>query len=389
MIRAAHEWTTGNSVVSPSKRALILKDSLTFLMLLSVTVALFGVTLLLFRSFEGHREELAKSWADRGRTELEQRHPEAAVASLRAALAYAPDDYASQLLLAQALADSGDTDQAINYFLNLWAARPGDGFLNLQLARLEAKRKNANPADVIAYYRASIFGDWRGDGSIKRRDVRLELVDYLMQQHEDAAARMELLVAAGNAPNNLHLEGMFAEKLLAAGDANDALAYYEKAIADNPHDAEALAGAGRIAYGQGDYAKARLLLARALADSPADSPRHEELGTQARDAGRLAELSLSRELPAGVRAEHLVTAARIAQERLASCPEGDESQELQTRWREASGGQLKALVADAEGQETLTALIFDTERRTAQTCGQPSGDDALLLKLANGREGQP
>jgi hypothetical protein len=27
-------------------------------------------------------------------------------------------------------------------------------------------------------------------------------------------------------------------------------------------------------------------------------------------------------------------------------------------------------------------LIFDTEKQTAQACGAPTGDDALLLKIA-------
>ena len=303
--------TADNTAVGATKRALVLKDSLTFVLLLAITSALFGVTLLLFRSFEGHRDDLAKRWADRGRVQLQSGQPAQAVASLRAALSYAPDDYTSQLLLAQALAESGATDQATNYFLNLWEARPGDGFLNLQLARLE--RLKGNAADAKNYYRASIFGDWRGDGTMKRRDVRLELVDYLMQRREFDSARVELLVAAGNAPNNLHLESMFADKLLAVGDANDALTYYEKAIADNPHDAAALAGAGRIELAQQDYAKARLLLARALLDTPADAPGRASLAAAARDAGRLSELSLARELPAEVRAAHLVTAAKIAQ----------------------------------------------------------------------------
>jgi len=390
----AYRMTT-DDLGGATKRELILKDSVTFLVLTLITVALFGVTLLLFRSFDGHREELAKRWGERGRAQLQAGQAAAAVVSLRAGLAYAPDDYTSQLLLAQALADSGEIDQATNYFLNLWDARPGDGFLNLQLARLE--RRKGNAAEAKKYYRASIFGDWRGDGSIRRRDVRLELVDYLMQQHELDSARVELLTAAGNAPNSLHLEGMFATKLLAAGDPNDALALYEKAIADNPHDAGALAGAGRIEFAQGDYAKARLLLARALLDTPAKAEGREELAASARDAARLTELSLARELPAEVRGAHLLTGAKIAQARLTDClgrggagaELGVAVEDLQGRWRAVNtSAKLRAMAANAEGQDALAELIFDTERTTQTMCGAPSGDDALLLKLANGPEGR-
>ncbi len=390
MIHAGYPTVAAGPAISPTKRELILHDSLAFVVLTAVAIALFGVTLFLFRSFDSHRAELAKSWAQRGRTELSQGHAARAVESLRAALSYAPDDYGSQLLLAEALANAGETDQATAYFMNLWAARPGDGFLNLQLARLA--RSKGTVQDANRYYRDSIFGDWRGDASIKRRDVRLELVDYLIQQKDYAAARAEILIAAGNAPNNLHLDGMFADKLLATGDPADALTYYEKAIADNPRNGAALEGAAHIVYQQGDYAKAHTLLLRALEAEPEATPHHEEIAQMARDAQRLVELSLSRSLPARERAEHIMADARIAQVRLAGCSaqhaEDADLLALQSQWATVgTGAKRNALVENAAGQDTLTDLIFDTERLTGNACGQPSGDDALLLKLAQRNAG--
>jgi Tfp pilus assembly protein PilF len=365
-------------------------DSIAFLVLTAVAFALFGVTWFLFQSFNSHRAELATQWANRGRAELRQGQAGKAVESLRAALSYAPDDYNSQLLLAQALADSGEIDQATNYYLNLWSARPGDGYINLQLARM-ARRKGTVP-EAVRSYRASIFGDWRGDATFKRRDVRVELADYLIEQKEDAAARVELLIAAGNAPNNLHLDGVFADKLLAAGDSTDALTYYQKAIADNPHNASALAGAGRILFDQGDYEKAHGLLRRAAEDAP----ERADIAVLAKNAQRLIELSLARTLPAHERAEHLVADAKIAQARLASCAAGSGADnassgtlfpELQARWTVVGkNAKLNALVENAAGQDTLTQLIFDTERETTP-CGAPTGDDALLLKLAQTNAG--
>jgi hypothetical protein len=151
-------------------------------------------------------------------------------------------------------------------------------------------------------------------------------------------------------------------------------------------------------YRQGDYAKARLLLARALADTPTGTAGRDELAATAKESGRLAELSLARELPAEVRTTHLLTASKIAQTRLADCAAhadkaGAELElamtELQGRWKAVNtAAKLRAMAVDAAGQDTLTQLIFATERTTETVCGQPSGDDALLLKLAGGREGQ-
>ena len=76
----------------------------------------------------------------------------------------------NQLALAQALAASGHVNEAENYFLNLWQSRPGDGLINLQLARLERSRGREQQA--TEYYRAAVFGTWDGDALTRRRDTR-------------------------------------------------------------------------------------------------------------------------------------------------------------------------------------------------------------------------
>jgi Tfp pilus assembly protein PilF len=393
-----------NVGIGTTRRELILHDSFTFLVLGLATLALFAVTLFLFRSFEGHRADLAQSFAERGQAEMQAGKPGAAVNSLRASLSYAPDDYATQLLLAQALAEAGETDQATNYYLNLWSARPGDGFLNLQLARLE--RQKGNREDAIAYYRASIFGDWRGDGAVKRRTARLELVDYLVQLKDYPAAKVELLIAAGNAPDNFQLNLLFADKLRGIGDATDALTYYEKAIADDPHSEVALEDAGRTLYEQGSYARAAALFLRAVSESHQPAP--EELRALLRDSQRIQELSIARELPAKDRARHLLEAAKIAQTRFTACflsgHEGMVSsiygdahlrtlQALTQSWADAKDESTRQkMVQTAAGQDELAQLIMQTELLADDdpmahpqfSCGPPKGDDALLLRLARG-----
>jgi len=39
-------------------------------------------------------------------------------------------------------------------------------------------------------------------------------------------------------------------------------------------------------------------------------------------------------------------------------------------------------VQNADGQDQLTQLIFDTERESETTCGPATGDDELLLRMA-------
>jgi tetratricopeptide (TPR) repeat protein len=399
-----------------SKRGLLLHDGLAFVALMATTVTLFGVTLFLFRSFEGHRADLAREWAARGKTALAQRHPEAAVTALRTALSYAPETRADQFLLAQALADSGRTEEATNYFLTLWDATPGDGFINLQLARLA--RKKGETKEAADYYRASIFGSWEQNGAARRREVRLELIDFLTGQRELAEARNELFTVAGNAPNDAGLNLLVGEKLEAAEDSGDALSFYEKSIAAAPKDGRALELAGRLAYAMGNYAKAEDLLGRAVHLSEEDALKttnehgghgedtevhggglpSESVARLLEDARRIQELTLTRDQPAGQRADHLLLASGVAQARLKSCAAqaGGTSgsmeaagmvADLNAEWKTAMGNgktNRRTLLENADVQDAWTQLVYRTEEETAKVCGAPTGDDALLLRLANG-----
>lgn len=422
-----------DKTLKAAKRRLMLRDSVTFSILSLVAAALFGVTFFLFRSFESHRDDLGQRWASRGQQALTAHRPEDAIFALRAALTYAPDDVDYQLLLAQALADSGHTDEATSYYLNRWESAPGDGFVNLQLARL-ARQKGDAPQSV-EYYRAAIFGDWGANGATKRRLVRMELSDYLIERRDLAAARAELLIGASNAPEGIRSDLLYADRLQAAGDLTDAMQYYQKALAYDPHQSEALEKAGRVAFALGQYRHARSFLDRALkylkpngresanAREAATASRADSITELARRADRMQQLDLSRELPARDRAAHLEAAAQIAHQRLNSCaqkspaynpvtPAADQQptispapeaalgyprnrsipgaallppdlQALEARWKSAQSPAVRrALGSDAAMQDNMTQLIFDTELITAGTCGAPSGDDALLLQMA-------
>ena len=324
---------------------------------------------------------------------LSQGRPDQAATSFRTSLSFAPDNYSYQLLLAEALAAAGYTEEAINYFLNLWESQPGDGFINLQLARLT--RQKGTPQQAIDYYRAAVFGNWQGDGIVRRRETRLELADYLIEQKDLPAARSELLIAANNAPANTKLEATFADRLQKTGDSTDALNYYQRAIEADPHNKTALVQAGHVAYTMGDYSTAHRLLTRALQENSGmaeNANERSELTTLLETTGRLLTLSLSQDLSARDRATHLLTASAITKRRFNSCVAsfGDPSalpstlQSLASRWKASDGGTKRAtLTLDVSGQDNMTQLIYDTEVQTAAVCGAPTDDDALLLLLAN------
>lgn len=383
--------------VSLAKRRLLLRDSLTFLVLTLITGALFLVTLFLFRSFTSHRAELAVRWSGRGRDALHAGKPQEAIVALRTGLSYAPGTRSYQLLLAQALEQAGRTDEASNYFMSLWTTQPGDGFINLELARLAAKKKD--PQNAIKYYRASIYGTWEGDGVVRRREVRLELARYLIAQHDSNAARIELLIAAGNSPSDPHLNLTLADMLAQTGDLTDAFTHYKKTLGSAPKNQAALEGAGRAAYGLGNFTVAHSLLERALEAKSSPLAKREnvsgELATMLDNSKRIVELRPSGKLRPRERVSRILTDSGIAKRRFDSClaqfnPAGGlppELQQLKLRWTN-EGTRMKhaLLLRSLAAQDSAVQLIFDTELLTNQFCGAPTGDDALLLLLAKSPE---
>jgi tetratricopeptide (TPR) repeat protein len=382
---------TKTDEIAVARRRLIVRDSLALLSLVAATLALFGITLLLFRSFSAHRADLAKRWSARGAQAMKAGHPQQAITALRTALGYAPDTRQYELLLAQALGEAGHLDESYNYFMGLWETQPGDGFINLELARLAARRGDVTAA--VEFYRASIYGTWEGDGVARRSEVRLELARYLIQRGQYAPARVELLIAGGNVAGTEHFDATVAELLVDAQDPADARNYYAKALAAAPNNPDLLERAGRLAYASADYETARRLLSRAIAArAQAKLPAEPGLDALRADAARLLELAPSPDLPVGEAAGRVLLDSGIAKRRLETCVAQYDGaggqlpsvlQDLATRWTAAAPvATWRTLRRDSATQNAMMRLVYDTELVTAKVCKPASADDALLLMLA-------
>jgi tetratricopeptide (TPR) repeat protein len=382
--------------LSSAKRRLIVHDALTFLSLTVVTVLLFAVTLFLFRSFAAHREDLGRRWSGRGQVALDAGHPEEAIVALRTALTYAPGEQSYELLLARALGEAGHTDEAYNYFLGLWETQPGNGLINLSLARLAVKKNDVRGA--INYYRAAIYGTWEGGDIEHRRATRLELAQYLIAQHDNNGARAELLVAGANAPGDVGLTMELAGMLQQTGDSSDALSYYERVLKADPNNLTALEEAGRGQYGEGNFDEAHQLLEKAVREraDAKEGPEPADLTAMLEKTTQIMAMEPSRRLPGGERVGLIVAARALAKARFDACSAHIASasgmtaplRTLSAAWAgdEASMSSA-ALMKDAAAQDAVLRLAYDTETQTSQICGAPSGGDALLLLLAKARAG--
>ncbi|HEY4049175.1 MAG TPA: tetratricopeptide repeat protein [Acidobacteriaceae bacterium] len=429
------------------RRRLILSDTLSLTTLFAITLALAFVTNRFYQSYASHQAELANRWRVRGEAALKAGHAQAAIVALRSALAYAPGERKIEIELAEALASAGRIPEATSYFNTLSESEPGSGIINLQLARLAARQNDVRQA--LEHYHRAIYGDWEGDGYVRRRQVRMEMINFLIAKHLDDEARTELLVAAGNAPEQdlqFHIE--VAQAMEQAHDFVDALRTYRKILQHNPSSLAAAVGAGRTAFQLGRYAEARQYLERAV-NNPSMAGQPVEVSRTARDllrdVTRLLLLYPSPELRAKARSARILEDRQIALARLQSClarqgttPENSQKvvaaapaagkresgsvsipralqgslQSLEStfqhhpqkaeadnapkpaqgaagladvlaRWNEQPEKiTLSRLESDPDLAQSIIQLIYDTERVTAQVCGPPGGDDALLLKIA-------
>jgi len=385
------------SALTPEERQLrqklILRDSLALLSLFAIVIVLFFITLALFHSFSVHRQELAQRWLRRGENALHAGQPLVAIDALRSALAYAPDDENMQIELAEALAAAGRTEEAVAYFNTLLDARPGNGMINLQLARLAEKQ--GDEAEALDHYQAALDGTWEGDGYIRRREVRLELAQYLIDRKHYDRARNQLLIAAGNAPDDINIEMQVAGLLESAQDPANALHLYKKALQHRPVRLMALQGAARTAYALNRFLEAKEYLERALNHADFEKEPAEvqaQFRNMLSDADHILLLYPGPELNVRARAERILGNKKIAQERLAACLSTKSVvppalQNLADRWQQLPARvRLLQLEQDPELEQTIVQLVYQTEQVTSQQCGSPTGDDALLLKIAQAPE---
>jgi Flp pilus assembly protein TadD len=392
------------------------------------------LTNYLYQSYASHQVELANRWLVRGEQAMRDGKPQAAIDALSSALAFAPSDRNTEIKLAEALASSGRLQEAAVYFNALLESEQGSGLINLQLARLAARQDNVSQA--IEDYQRAIYGNWEGDGYVRRRDVRFELSDYLIAHHLLDRARSELLVAAGNAPeDDISVQLGIARKMEQAQDPSDALHLYRTILHRHPSLREALDGAGRTAFQMGRYLEAKRYLARALQGPGVDQePKAglEESRDRLSEATRLLLLYPSSRLSLNERSVRILADRKLAMARLAQCtqdrsqapakdsaaasapapavasnplqslksrftghptaptpnqaaapPPVDPLQALTARWKQLPAKlKLRELEENSDLAQTQIQLIYDTELLTQQLCGAPAGDDDLLLKIA-------
>src|ERR1700722_6310011 len=387
-----------------AKRHLVFKDTLALLSIFAVTCVLAVLTWLIFRSYSQHQSDAAARWKRRGEDALAHRNAPAAVYDLRTSLGYEQqDDPGTEVGLAEGLAEIGtprSLEEAVVYLNTLWEKEPGNGNINLQLARVLARQGQA--ASALEHYHAAVYGVWGGHGAVQGRQARLEMVRYQISLGRFNDARGELLIAAGNdtsTPTLMEAASLLAEAHFPA----DALHLYQEVAARRPVVLQALEGTGQMAFLLARYRTARTYLDRALNTSNAAHPLMD--GALVQKNLRIASAGMaiypSLELPHRERLRRVVRAYELAHARYMACANGtsgqssgpqngraqiennDQMTALGNRWENARPRlTVAALVDSTELERATMQLVYDTEQVTEHACGEPTGEDEALLRIA-------
>lgn len=226
--------------------------------LAGVTIAAFLVTRSVAANNDDLRRRQAAMWFETAQDAVQSGSLEPAVVGLRRAVSRDPRNRQYRLALARALAESRLDDEAKRVLFILREAEPEEPETNLQFARIEARGSDADASR--RYYESALAGLWQPERAEERREVRLELIDFLLASGERARALSELLVVEANLPADAAVQVKVGRLFLNAGAPRQALDRFVAALTADPDDGSALSGAGESAFALGDYPAARRYL---------------------------------------------------------------------------------------------------------------------------------
>jgi Tfp pilus assembly protein PilF len=357
--------------------------------LLLVVVSLATVPLFLFtREMAALNRQMhariADVWYQDGVQQLKAQDVDAAIESFRKATTNAHDNRAYRLALVRALARKSNVQEVRLTLLQLRESAPEDGEINLDLARFAARESDVGAA--VRYYHSALYGIWPSrEMDSRRRDVRAELIDFLLEHEEAGIVLSELLVFSREIPDtpadHIHVGRLF----LRAGEPARAADQFARALRQEPGNVEALSGAGTSAYEQGDYAEA-LQHFQAMGRHASSEEVRRRL-----NVSRLVLIKdpLAARTSLQTRISRLRSGFEQALQRLAPCAENageSAGPVLDTLMLEAAAIKPSITVSEFRRDPDLIRtgmnLIYRMEITAEELCGAPDETDEALVLIA-------
>jgi tetratricopeptide (TPR) repeat protein len=354
---------------------------------------LFTLTATLAREYHVREARLVREWFRKGNEDFAAGQARKALEDFRNALSYDPENRLVQMRLAEALLADGQFSEARTYFMTLWDRSPGSGEVNLDLARVSMQAGDS--AGAVRYFQAAIYGSWEKNPAAQRRNVRLELCDFLLAHGRMSDAQAQLMaLAADITPEDALLHEKTGQMFLRAGEPRKGLEEFEAALRSDSKQTRLMENAGEAAFAAGDYSKAEKYLARADRENPSDAVA--EMLATARDviSGDPFQAALSDEVQAsrswrafqrGIErlqqcAGPIATAASVGQ------PPSDIQSLIPDSLVMKNRIHMVSLIKHPELRKEAMQFVFRIEETTAKSCGTPAGRDQALILIGKSHE---
>jgi tetratricopeptide (TPR) repeat protein len=364
------------------------------LVLLSIVVLVvfFVITGFTVKRYHASQQALGGRWYQRGEAALAADRPEEAVDDFHTALVYARDNTLYQKRLAEALVKANHVAEAEVYLRTLWVRQPGDGTVNLELAKLAANAHNV--PEAIRYYHGAVFGVWETSPEANRRQVRIELCKFLLAEGERNAAESELIALQAELPPDAGLHTQVGLMFVQVEDYRRALNEFQQALKLNPKQPGAWAGAGEASYRLADYTSARRYFQRAIELDP----KNQEAALKLEISRLVIDLDpFQRRLSQAERGRRTIAAFQQALSRLKQCAQS-RGVNLQT---EQAAGPFASVYSNVKKMQprvsrrilrrnpdlitTVMDLVMQMEETAQQACGTPPAADQALLMISHTR----
>jgi tetratricopeptide (TPR) repeat protein len=321
---------------------------------------------------------------EEGQRQFSSGQIEKAIDSFRKATTDALRDRTYALALANALAAGNHDAEAQQTLLRLREANPEDAEINSQLARLAAKRGEAD--DAVHYYQNTLYGRWAGTQVDERKlQLRVELIRFLLVHQQRDTALSELLILDADLPRSAVAHVDTARLFLQAGDAQHALKNYDAAIELDKDNVDALTEAGETVFRLGDYPRAEVYLRAAVKLNPNIEKTRRLLSVTAMV---LSGDPLAPHLTKQEEHERLLRALTQASQRLqgylSQTADSREISQLNALREQALAMESELhskLPPDPEQTKAGVELIYAIEKATSATTGEPDGFDLALLLI--------
>ena len=357
--------------------------------LLLIALAVGAIGVFAFTKSMAAREQqmdarIAAISYEEGQRQFSSGQIEKAIDSFRKATTDALRDRTYALALANALAAGNHDAEAQQTLLRLREANPEDAEINSQLARLAAKRGEAD--DAVHYYQNALYGRWAGTQVDERKlQLRVELIRFLLAHQQRDTALSELLILDADLPRSAVAHVETARLFLQAGDSQHAMKNYDAAIELDKDNVDALTEAGEVEFRLGDYPRAEVYLRAAVKVNPEIEKTRRLLS--------VTEMVLSGDplaphLTEQEEKERLLRGLTQASQRLQGfLNQTTDSREISklNALREqalAMESELNSkLFPDPEQARAGVELIYAIEKATSAATGEPDGFDRALLLI--------